>query len=191
MEKVGRTKRPLFSFSLEIVSVQTRRVSLALKHRDSRFQRATLFRSIRRSTSNDVCARINETVSSVTIFFLHAYIQRFISICYRIPQRFFPFFRGFSPFVVCVQLDLCAVDQNVRQSPSRLGDTSDTSIRSLLYSKLLIVGNREILGHFGEVGSTTPTARNYLFVTIYLEHGINSSSRVRITIRKIWRYKGF
>lgn len=145
MEKVGRTKRPLFSFPLEIVSVQTRRVSLALKHRDSRFQRATLFRSIRRSTSNDV--------SSVTIFFLHAYIQRFISICYRIPQRFFLFFRGFSPFVVCVQLDLCAVDQNVRQSPSRLGDTSDTSIRSLLYSKLLIVGNREILGHFGEVGS--------------------------------------
>lgn len=135
MEKVGRTKRPLFSFPLEIVSVQTRRVPLALKHRDSRFQRATLFRSIRRSTSTS--ARINETVSSVTIFFLHAYIRRFISICYRIPQRFFPFFiRGFSPFVVCVQLDLCAVDQNVRQSPSRLGDTSDTSIRSLLYSKL-------------------------------------------------------
>lgn len=166
MEKVGRTKRPLFSFPLEIVSVQTRRVPLALKHRDSRFQRATLFRSIRRSTSNDVCARINETVSSVTIFFLHAYIQRFISICYRIPQRFFPFFRGFSPFVVCVQLDLCAVDQNVRQSPSRLGDTSDTSIRSLLYSKLLIVGNREILGHFGEVGSIIHGEK--LFIRYYL-----------------------
>lgn len=158
MEKVGRTKRPLFSFPLEIVSVQTRRVSLALKHRDSRFQRATLFRSIRRSTSNDV--------SLVTIFFLHAYIQRFISICYRIPQRFFPFFRGFSPFVVCVQLDLCAVDQNVRQSPSRLGDTSDTSIRSLLYSKLLIVGNREILGHFGEVGSIIHGEK--LFIRYYL-----------------------
>lgn len=156
MEKVGRTKRPLFSFPLEIVSVQTRRVSLALKHRDSRFQRATLFRSIRRSTSNDV--------SSVTIFFLHAYIQRFISICYRIPQRFF--IRGFSPFVVCVQLDLCAVDQNVRRSPSRLGDTSDTSIRSLLYSKLLIVGNREILGHFGEVGSIIHGEK--LFIRYYL-----------------------